>query len=381
MLDWIIFERKVVCKSLRGLVGTREELMQLVKTQKTICELKHVLFYQYQEKGPGLERSNKVGIKIGHGKAFFPHEKFHIGSSIKKFDYYIRFLANYSKKFYRRTMKERCGVAKTKRKRDHTGGGSAGFEVVLDMGELVLEAHESAISQALSSKHEMERRFGKYIKNANQINEIIKAFIQKVKDKRRTQKEYYFTLQLKSGHFVLSRPYDFCNHLNVQQVSKELDEMGVAPPIASYRALTYIDMSLNASLLELVVRNYDLPLVSIKDPKMRFLMIMAFFKSPVGFAVSISKADWTFLGRISSRCTRCILSTRTSSTSPRRCTTRWSLRLRRWTCTFRGLRPSLRSCLYLLFASSRYSSNSPASSTSTKTTKRMKSTAIIGLRR
>eukprot|EP00826_Nyctotherus_ovalis_P025349 TRINITY_DN19640_c0_g1_i1.p3 TRINITY_DN19640_c0_g1~~TRINITY_DN19640_c0_g1_i1.p3 ORF type:complete len:134 (-),score=49.22 TRINITY_DN19640_c0_g1_i1:92-493(-) len=121
--------------------------MQLVKTQKTICELRHALFYQYQEKGPGLERCNKVGIKIGHGKAFFPHERFHIGSSIKKFDYYIRFLANYSKKFYRRIMKERCGVAKTRQKRDHTSGGNfVGFEVVIDMGDLVLEAHESAIS-------------------------------------------------------------------------------------------------------------------------------------------------------------------------------------------------------------------------------------------
>jgi len=127
----------------------------------------------------------------------------------------------------------------------------------------------------------MEKRFGKYIKNGNQMNEIIKAFIQKIKDKKRTQKEYYFALQLKNVHFMLNRPYEYYNYQNIQQLVKELDEMGRVPPLNTYSALTYLDFILEASLLQLVVRNYDMPLVTIKDLKARFLMISAFFDSPV----------------------------------------------------------------------------------------------------
>ena len=145
-MDWIIFERKIVCKALRGFVGTREELMEMVKTQKVICDIKNILYYQYQEKGTGLERCNKVCIKMESNKAFFPHEKFHIGSTIKKFDFYIRFLCNYSKKYYAKIMKERCGILKKKKKYDHTSTNIPGFEVIIDISDLILKANESAIS-------------------------------------------------------------------------------------------------------------------------------------------------------------------------------------------------------------------------------------------
>ncbi len=77
------------------------------------------------------------------------------------------------------------------------------------------------------------------------------------------------------------KPAKYLSQKNAYDLSRQLDEAENVPPLETYRRLTYLDMSVNVKYAEIVVRNFDLPLLSITDLYGRYLMIMGYFHSDV----------------------------------------------------------------------------------------------------
>ena len=90
-----------------------------------------------------------------------------------------------------------------------------------------------------------------------------------------------WTTHLSSTVYLMKKPAKYLSHENAYELSKELDEAEDVPPPDTYRKLGYLDMSVTAKYAEILVRNYDLPLMAINDLYGRYLMILGYFHSDV----------------------------------------------------------------------------------------------------
>ena len=148
-MDWTIFEKKANAKAWRGLAASNEELKGLVKTQCTICELEDVAYYQLSEKDQDGDMTSKTKLQCGMVRVRFPDSRFHIGSTISKFDYYIRFLIKYSKRHYYKELKDWMGIVVElyhPRLYSKNPGVQVGFELEVSAQEMYLVADEDVVS-------------------------------------------------------------------------------------------------------------------------------------------------------------------------------------------------------------------------------------------
>lgn len=148
-----------------------------------------------------------------------------------------------------------------------------------DVKEFFLIGYEDPISRVLAHKLELAKRFGKYMSKFRTSPEVSKAIFDRVKEKSRT--EGHCTTHLSEMHFELKKPAKYCHYKNMYEVVKELDEAESVPPIESCKFMSYMDLVFTAKLAEILVRGYDLPVVSINEMNARYLMIMSCFFSPV----------------------------------------------------------------------------------------------------
>ncbi|MDR3549162.1 MAG: hypothetical protein P4M11_13035 [Candidatus Pacebacteria bacterium] len=153
-MDWTIFERKGDAKAFRGLVAPDEELRSLVKTQYTICEIDDLTYYQLSEKEPDGCRATKTKLQANSIKVHFPDSRFHFGSTIAKFDYYIRFLIKYSKRRYYKMLKDWFGIVTELYQPRLTGRRPGdGFELEVSAQDVYLVAEEDVVAVLDSQFH------------------------------------------------------------------------------------------------------------------------------------------------------------------------------------------------------------------------------------
>ena len=80
---------------------------------------------------------------------------------------------------------------------------------------------------------------------SNSMNDIIKALIQQIKEKRKNQKDYYFITHIENIKYTIDRPYEYCNYQNKLKFAKSLDETMNMPTVSAYKSLAYLDMRLD----------------------------------------------------------------------------------------------------------------------------------------
>lgn len=127
---------------LKGLVG--EENKRLTKTQFPIGDIEDIQYLKLNEIGKDGENIQKHKIEIDKLTLFFPNSRFHFGSAVYKFKYYIKFLIKYSKKYYRNLLikefPDNCKKSAEIPEYDH------GIEVEIKLHNSFLHGDESIIS-------------------------------------------------------------------------------------------------------------------------------------------------------------------------------------------------------------------------------------------
>lgn len=98
---WSTWEKVQDLKENKGICGDAEELNSIQKVEARIIYMENLHFEQYLETTEDLESSNC--ILLNPKKMEFnmlPNNKFHFGSTTKRFDYYVRFFGKWVKRLY-----------------------------------------------------------------------------------------------------------------------------------------------------------------------------------------------------------------------------------------------------------------------------------------
>lgn len=119
------------------------------------------------------------------------------------------------------------------------------------------------------------------------LAEFSKRILERLKSKVKDGQPYC-TTHLEGAIFRLKIPTKFKYDRNNYEYMKTLDEANEVPPFENFNHFIYLDMSLNAKYGEVIVRNFDLPLLTIDTIFARYMMILSYFSSTVYFLLMFS---------------------------------------------------------------------------------------------
>lgn len=108
--------------------------------------------------------------------------------------------------------------------------------------------------------------------------DLSKKVIERLKSKRNEAHPFCTTHLLNTG-FKLKIPKKFMSTFNIYECLREFDDAKDIPPFEAFSHLSYFDMVLSAKYGEILVRNYDLPLITFNHLSGRYKMIQTYFKS------------------------------------------------------------------------------------------------------
>jgi len=242
------------------------------------------MLYQSTEKDDNGENCTKNKVQADKFVISFPHEQFHLGSAIYRYVYYSKFLLKYSKRYYANLLKEKFGIETPARPYGYKylTSDAWGYYLDVEMSQMFLIGYEDNIARSLANKYELGKLYSKYFGKVKNQAGLTRIILDRLKEKSK-ENNGYCTTHMTDARFQLKMPAKYKHFENAYELIKQLDEYKEQPPIEIYRWISYQDYVLDAKTAEILIRNYEKPIVYTNNFHARYMMIQTYFFPSVFF--------------------------------------------------------------------------------------------------